>query len=106
MEKLSIFRKELDELDEKLMAILARRFEICREVALYKAEMDIPMMQPSRVAEVKHRATQRAAAAGLSEKFGSELYSLIISEACHMEDEIIKDAKLIHPVNLTTGPMR
>ena len=45
MERLSILRKELDELDQQLMDVLARRFEICREVARYKAAMNIPMMQ-------------------------------------------------------------
>ena len=98
MEKLSIFRKKLDELDETLMEILARRFEICRQVARYKADEKIPMMQPSRVAQVKVRAGQRALAAGLTERFGIELYSLIIDEACRLEDEIIQDAKLLDRV--------
>jgi 4-amino-4-deoxychorismate mutase len=90
MEKLSIFRKELDELDAQLMEILARRFEVCRRVALYKAEMNIPMMQPERVAQVKQRAGDRAVAAGLDEQFGIALYSLIIDQACKLEDQIIE----------------
>ncbi|HMF79451.1 MAG TPA: chorismate mutase [Bryobacteraceae bacterium] len=93
MEKLSIFRKELDEIDEQLMDALARRFAICREVARYKAEMNIPMMQPGRVAEVKRRAGERALSAGLNEQFGLELYDLIISQACGLENEIIDRAK-------------
>ena len=92
MEKLAIFRKELDELDEQLMDLLARRFEICRQVASHKAEMDIPMMQPGRVAQVKERAGERAEAAGLHREFGLELYNVIIAEACSIEDEIIAQA--------------
>jgi len=90
MEKLSIFRKELDELDTQLMDILARRFEVCRQVAVYKAEMNIPMMQPERVAQVKQRAAERAMASGLDEQFGIELYSLIIGQACKLEEQIIE----------------
>ena len=60
MEELLTFRKELDELDEQLMSILARRFAVCRQVAEYKAATSIPMMQPARVAEVKRRAAARA----------------------------------------------
>jgi chorismate mutase-like protein len=89
MEKLSIFRKELDKLDEQLMDTLVRRFAICAEVARYKAEMNIPMMQPDRVLEVKRRAGQRASSAGLDEQFGIKLYELIIAEACALEDRII-----------------
>jgi 4-amino-4-deoxychorismate mutase len=89
MDKLSTFRKELDNLDEQLMTLLGRRFDICRQVAEYKAEMNIPMMQPARVVEVKQRAAKRAASIGVNEKFAVDLYDLIISEACRMEDEII-----------------
>ena len=93
MEKLLIFRKELDDIDDNLMEILGRRFAVCREVARYKAEVNIPMMQPGRVAEVKRRAGERALSAGLSEEFGLKLYELIVSEACRVEDEIIAQAK-------------
>jgi chorismate mutase-like protein len=92
MEELLRFRKELDELDRRLIDTLAERFAICRQVAEYKAEHQIPMMQPGRVQEVKKRAAERAAAAGLAERFALELYDLIISEACRMEDEIIETA--------------
>jgi len=92
MEELLQFRKELDELDRKLIDTLAERFAICRQVAEYKAERQIPMMQPGRVLEVKTRAAQRAGQAGLTEQFALKLYDLIISEACRMEDEIIEAA--------------
>jgi chorismate mutase len=94
MEELQRFRKELDELDRQLIDTLANRFAICRQVAEYKAEHGIPMMQPARVLEVKKRAADRALAAGLTERFALDLYDLIISEACRMEDEIIESASL------------
>lgn len=92
MEELLKFRKELDELDRKLIDTLAQRFAICRQVAEYKAEHQIPMMQPGRVLEVKTRAAKQAVPAGLTERFALELYDLIIWEACRMEDEIIESA--------------
>jgi chorismate mutase-like protein len=95
MERLLILRKELDELDERLMDVLARRFAVCREVARYKAAMDIPMMQPARVTEVKRRAGERALSAGLDEQFGLKLYELIIAEACSLEDRVIDELKRV-----------
>ena len=89
MEQLSTFRRELDDLDERLMVLLAERFEICRRVAAYKARTGTPMMQPRRVAQVKEAARIRAVATGLSEQFAQELYDAIISEACRLEDRII-----------------
>lgn len=94
MEKLSIFRSELDKLDEHLMATLEKRFAICRQIAYYKAQANIPMMQPARVAHVKELAASRALAAGLSEDFGRKLYDLIISEACDIEHRIMAEDPL------------
>jgi chorismate mutase-like protein len=96
MNDLSSYRAQLDEIDEQLMQLLAKRFAICREVAEYKAKAGIPMMQPERVAQVKERAAERAAHGGLNPKFGSDLYSVIIGEACRLEDEIIEAARPAH----------
>jgi chorismate mutase len=93
MEELSIFRRELDEIDERLMALLGQRFSICRQVAVFKAETGTPMMQPGRVAEVKAKARVRAMDNGLSEQFARDLYDAIISEACRLEDAIIEQVK-------------
>jgi 4-amino-4-deoxychorismate mutase len=103
MERLSKYRKELDKVDEQLMALIARRFNICRQVATYKAEYGIPMMQPVRVAEVKRRAASRALARGLSEEFATALYDLIISEACGMETEIIEKQRDQHVLQSGCG---
>lgn len=79
-------------MDEQIVSLLARRFAICREVAAYKSEAGIPMMQTGRVNEVKRRAAERGRAQGLSERFVTSLYDLIIDEACRIEDEIIDRA--------------
>ena len=54
------FRRRLDVIDDEIARLLGERFEICREVALYKSAHGIPMMQPDRVVEVRH-ATSPAA---------------------------------------------
>jgi chorismate mutase len=87
--KLQQFRRELDELDDRLLDLLSRRLAICREVAVYKAEAGIPMMQEPRVAEVKARAAAGGHGKGLREEFVLAIYELVIAEACRVEDEII-----------------
>jgi len=89
MESLNDFRRELNELDEQLVALLGRRFAICRRVALFKQEHGIPMMQSGRVEEVKNRAAAAAGRQGVDPKFIRALYADIIDEACRLEDEII-----------------
>jgi chorismate mutase len=89
--ELEEFRRRLDALDERLLDVLARRFDVCREVAAHKAEAKIPMMQPARVVEVKRRAVEAGRSKGLAEAFVTALYELVIAEACRIEDEILGD---------------
>ncbi|MEN3326028.1 MAG: 4-amino-4-deoxychorismate mutase [Acidobacteriota bacterium] len=89
MDKLQLCREELDKLDDQIISLLSRRFALCRDVAAYKRETGIPMMQIARVHEVKKRVAERGRASGLREVFTTALYDLIINEACELEDEII-----------------
>jgi len=59
MSGLEPFRQRLDGLDEEITRLLGERFEVCREIALYKRAHDVPMMQPDRVATVRRRYRER-----------------------------------------------
>jgi 4-amino-4-deoxychorismate mutase len=86
------FRERLDPIDEQIARLLGERFQICREVAEYKSEHGIPMMQPERVAEVRARYLARGAAANLPEDFTAELFELLIGATCKLEDELMEGA--------------
>jgi chorismate mutase len=86
------FRRRLDPIDEEIARLLGERFEICREVAEYKGERGIPMMQPERVAEVRARYLARGAAVNLPEDFTAELFELLIGATCKLEDELMEGA--------------
>ncbi len=66
------FRQRLDPIDEEIARLLGERFEICREVAAYKSEHGIPMMQPERVAEVRARYLARGAEVDLPADFTAD----------------------------------
>ncbi|HEV3320455.1 MAG TPA: chorismate mutase [Solirubrobacteraceae bacterium] len=83
------FRRRLDQLDGEIAGRLGERFAICREIALYKREHDIPMMQPDRVAEVRSRYLSRGAEVQLPADFTADLFELLIGATCRMEDELI-----------------
>jgi len=89
MDTLTQFRSDLNLLDEQLVELLGRRYELCRQVAHYKREQNIPMMQPARVLEVKERSARLAVLHGVEPEFARRLYAMIIDEACRLEDEII-----------------
>lgn len=83
------FRRRLDTIDDEIARLLGERFEICREVALYKSAHAIPMMQPSRVEEVRARYLARGAEAALPAEFTADLFDLLIAATCKEEDELM-----------------
>ena len=89
MSGLEPFRVRLDELDEQIVGLLGERFEICAEVAEYKSEHDIPMMQPDRVEQVRARYLARGEQAGLPAEFTGKLFEVLIAATCAMEDELM-----------------
>lgn len=88
---LTPFRKRLDEIDDQIARLLGERLEICREVASYKSEHDIPMMQPDRVQAVRARYLQRGAEVNLPEDFTTRLFDLLIETTCRLEDELMAE---------------
>jgi 4-amino-4-deoxychorismate mutase len=83
------FRRRLDEIDDEIARLLGERLQICREVAVYKSEHEIPMMQPDRVKIVRERYLARGAEHDLPEQFTSDLFDLLIATTCRVEDELM-----------------
>lgn len=83
------YRRRLDRLDDEIARLLGERFEVCREIALYKHAEEIPMMQPDRVAEVRARYLARGAEVDLPEEFVADLFDLLIAATCKEEDKLM-----------------
>ena len=77
-------------MDEQIIELLGKRFGVCGDVARYKARHNLPMMQPARVEAVKERCAALARDHGVDGDFARRLYSLIIGEACWLEDQIME----------------
>jgi chorismate mutase len=90
MSGLEPFRRRLDQFDDEIARLLGARFDICREVALYKSAHGIPMMQPDRVEEVRARYLARGAEVDLPAEFCGDLFDLLIAATCKAEDELME----------------
>ena len=60
MNELINFRERIDAIDEKIVGYIKERLDICKAVAAYKSQNDIPMMQPGRVQEVLNKSRELA----------------------------------------------
>jgi chorismate mutase len=87
---LAPFRARLDEIDAQLIDLLGERFQICREVAVHKAENEIEMMQPGRVEIVRARYLQHGAGVDLPADFTAAFFDLMIDATCRAEDELME----------------
>lgn len=89
MSDLERFRRQIDSIDDQLVELLGRRFDLCRAVAQHKLEHGIPTVLPDRIEEVKARCGERAGSHAVDSDFVRALYTMIIDEACRIEHEII-----------------
>jgi 4-amino-4-deoxychorismate mutase len=89
MSGLEPYRERLDVIDDEIARLLGERFQICREVAVYKSEHEIPMMQPNRVEQVRARYLERGAEVDLPADFTADLFDLLIAATCRAEDELM-----------------
>lgn len=89
MPTLENYRSQIDALDAQLIRTLGARFEICRQIAEFKKEQFIPMMQSGRVEEVKRRCAELGQQYGVNPDLVVQMYGLIINESCRVEDAII-----------------
>jgi len=89
MEPLKPYRAQIDAIDDRIVDLLAQRMDIVREVAALKAAKGIPAVLEDRIIEVRERCAARGAAMGLDEELVRRLYTLIITYACDLEEDLI-----------------
>jgi 4-amino-4-deoxychorismate mutase len=89
MTDLASFRRRIDAIDDRLLALLGERFAVIREVAAYKAPRAIPAVIPERVAAVRERCAGEAPRHGLDPDLVRRLYDVLIDEACRLEEALM-----------------
>ncbi len=92
--ELADLRAELDTIDNRLLDDVRARLEVCTRIAYLKERHAIPVMQPRRVGAVHDHAHRYALDHGLSPQFLHDLYDLLISETCRVEDLIVATDEL------------
>jgi len=87
--ELEVFRQQIDEYDQELIAILARRFGVVRQVGVFKVGAQMEAIQSARAQAVKDRAVRLGQEQGLDPNFMRRLYDVMIDYAHDIEHEIL-----------------
>lgn len=79
---LADLRRQIDQIDDQLIALLAKRYALLADVVKIKKEHGISHRVEARVQEVLNRNEAAALKAGLPEGYAKALWHIII-EAAH-----------------------
>lgn len=82
---LAELRGKIDRIDDEIVDLLGRRFDLLHDVAAHKRLRDIPVVIPARIAEVVERCVARGRRHGLDAQMLRDVYHRIIDEACRVE---------------------
>lgn len=90
-EDLADLRKQIDEIDEKILEILAKRMRISGEVAQYKKENGISVLQASRYDEILTKRSEQGIQLGMSAEFVKEVFEAIHAESVKKQLSIVNE---------------
>lgn len=82
-------RNQIDELDNNLMDLLAKRMRVCREIGQYKKEHNMTVLQTSRYNEILDKRGAQGALCGMDSSFIKEIFEAIHEESVRQQIEII-----------------
>lgn len=84
-------RKGIDQVDSRIISLLAERFEIAAEIGKIKKNLDIDIVDSSREKALLDRLKQSAENSGLRAEFVNSLWDVILKESHFMQNNIIGD---------------
>ncbi|MDR1201919.1 MAG: bifunctional 3-deoxy-7-phosphoheptulonate synthase/chorismate mutase type II [Tannerellaceae bacterium] len=88
-ENLSELRRQIDQIDEQLLELLAKRMRISREIGVYKKEHNMPVLQSPRYNEILENRSSMAESMELSPDFVKEILREIHEESVRQQMEIM-----------------
>ena len=89
-ENLTILRRQIDELDNNLLELLARRMRVSREIGQYKKEHNMPILQAQRYDEILSNRISQAEKMGMDAEFMKTVLVAIHEESVRHQQEIMK----------------
>lgn len=84
-ENLSELRRQIDQIDEQLLELLAKRMRISREIGVYKKEHNMPILQSPRYSEILEKRSNMGESMELNSDFVKEILKEIHEESVRQQ---------------------
>jgi chorismate mutase len=88
-ESLAALRKQIDELDNELMTLLTKRMRVSREIATYKKEHNMAVVQTGRYSEILEKRGAQGQLCGMDAEFVKKIFEAIHEESVRQQTELI-----------------
>ena len=88
-ENLTELRKQIDECDNDLMQILAKRMRVAREIGTYKKEHNMTILQTDRYTEILEKRGTQGSQLDMDADFVKKVFEAIHEESVRQQMEII-----------------
>ncbi len=89
-ENLTELRHQIDEMDDKLLEILAKRMRVSQEIGQYKKEHNMPILQTGRYDEILSKRIVMAESMGMDAAFMKTILEAIHEESIRQQAEVLK----------------
>lgn len=83
------YRRAIDEIDEEIIALIARRMELVRDIGLIKKEKNVAVLQPERFRALREALLLRGQKNELSAEFIALLLEAIHQESINQQERLI-----------------
>lgn len=82
-------RHQIDDLDNQLMELLAKRMRVCREIGQYKKDHNMTVFQANRYNEILEKRGAQGALCGMDPHFVASVFESVHEESVRQQIEII-----------------
>lgn len=90
-ENLASLRMHIDECDNELLNILAKRMRVAKEIGTFKKEHNMQIVQAARYDEIMQRRIKQAESLGLNPEFMKEVMQAIHEESVNLQLSLFED---------------
>lgn len=90
-ENIALLRRKIDNIDIRLIELLASRMQICREVGQFKKEHNVSVLQTDRYNEILEKRGVQGTMCGLGKDFVQSIFKLIHEESVLQQTSLINN---------------
>ncbi|NPA62044.1 MAG: chorismate mutase [Methanococci archaeon] len=92
-EELNEIRKKIDEIDSKILELIAKRNSLAKDVAEIKSKMGIPINDEEREKYIYDRIRKLCREHNVDENIGVQIFKILIEHNKHLQKQYLSETQ-------------